>query len=112
MERLGTLRSPFCWFYGVSNASQMEMTYPLPQMVGPLDFVQNDNDKDESSENAEECEGNIRNQPADQSSQSDQSAAENASPDQKIHISMKPVRGLPILAELDLSLSIPSHSPK
>jgi hypothetical protein len=49
----------------------MEMTYPLPQMVGPLDFVQNDNDKDESSENGEECEGNIRNQPADQSSQSD-----------------------------------------
>lgn len=81
----------------------MEMTYPLPQMVGPLDFVQNDNDKDESSENAEECEGNIRNQPADQSSQSDQSDAENASPDQKIHTSMKPVRGLPILAELDLS---------
>jgi len=64
----------------------MEMTYPLPQMVGPLDFVQNDNDKDESSENAEECEGNIRNQPADQSSQSDPAKAIRATLKMQVQI--------------------------
>jgi hypothetical protein len=78
----------------------MDMAYPLPQIVGPLDFVQNGSDKDDSSENAEEREGN---QPADQSGQSDQSDAENTSPEQKTYTSIRSFRRLPILAELDLS---------
>jgi hypothetical protein len=81
----------------------MDMAYPLPQIVGPLNFEQNGSDKDESSENAEEREGNIRNQPADQSSQSDQSDAESASSEQKVYTGTRSFRGLPILAELDLS---------
>jgi hypothetical protein len=81
----------------------MDKVSPLARVVGPLNFVRNGRDKDESSENAEECEGNIRNQPTDQSSQSDESDVENTTPDQKIHTSIRPVRALPTLAELDLS---------
>jgi hypothetical protein len=91
------------FYYVVSNASQVDMAYPLPQIVGPLNFVQSGSDKDESSENAEEREENIRNQPADQSSQSDRSDAESVSSEQKIYTGIRSFRRLPILAELDLS---------
>jgi hypothetical protein len=80
--------------YVMSNASQINKIYPLPEVVGPLNFMGDVSEKSETTE-IRGVRENTRSELVDQNEESEQSDCENTNLGQKSRHQRGLHRGLP-----------------